>query len=89
MESDSGYFIVEVNTNRGRQKHWSGDLVNPDTLRAYAEHLQKFYGARFLSEGAQKLLTGEASVEQYLEKFGADAVRRHQMLRKHMKLKKK
>ncbi len=89
MESDSGFWIVEVNTNRGRQKHWSGDLVNPDTLRAYAEHVQKFYGAKFLSAGAQKLLNGEASAEQYVEKFGEEAVRRHELLRKGMKLKKK
>jgi hypothetical protein len=89
MESGADFFIVEVNTNRGSQKHWSGDLVNPDTLRAYAEHLQKYYGARFVSEGAQKILRGEASTAGYVEKFGLEAVQRHRELRKHMKLHKK
>jgi hypothetical protein len=85
IEGSEKFYLVEVNTNRGRQKHWSGDLVNPDTLQAYAIHLEKFYGARFVSEGAKKIYAGEASSEMYLEKFGEEAVRRHSELRKQLK----
>jgi len=82
---DSGDFrLVEVNTNRGREGHWSGDLVNPDTLKAYAEHLSIYYGARFMGK-AEAFLRGEASLAGFLRKFGAEAVERHQKLRKSLK----
>lgn len=85
MAGDSGFSVVEINTNRGRKKHWSGDLTNPDTLAAYAEHLKEFYGAKFESEGAKQLLRGESRLEDFVEKFGWEAVKKHQALRKALK----
>jgi hypothetical protein len=82
---DSGEFrLVEVNTNRGRSGHWSGDLVIPDTLMAYAQHLTLHYGALFEGE-AEAFLRGKANLAGFLEKFGAEAVARHQKLRNSMK----
>ncbi len=86
MEGDPGFSVVEINTNRGRKKHWSGDLTNPDTLAAYAKHFQEFYGAKFTSEGAKKILRGESKLEDFVEKFGWEAVKKHQELRKSLKL---
>jgi hypothetical protein len=78
---DLGFKIIEINTNRGKQGHWSGDLEIPDTLAAYAKHLELHYGAKFMGEEGRKLLQGEANQEKYLEKFGAGEVARHQELR--------
>lgn len=85
MEGQGGFYVVEINTNRGRPKHWSGDLTNPDTLAAYCRHFEEFYGAKFESEGAKQLRRGEARLEDFVEKFGWEAVRKHQELRKSQK----
>jgi hypothetical protein len=74
---ETGFKIVEVNTNRGRRKHWSGDLEIPDTLAAYTNHLESHYGALFLGEAGEELRNGVASGARHLEKFDAAAVARH------------
>jgi hypothetical protein len=88
IEGKEGFFLVEVNTNQGMQKHWSGDLVNPDILKAYALRLEKHYGATFVSGGAKRIYEGAADQEMFLEKFGSEAVKRHEELRKSLKLNK-
>jgi hypothetical protein len=83
----TGFKIVEINTNRGNPGHWSGDLDIPDTLAAYAKHLELHYGARFTGEDGEKLLRGEANQEKYLEKYGPEEVLRHKELRQNFEAK--
>lgn len=85
MIDSEGFRLVEINSNRGRQGHWSGDLAIPDTLQAYALHLEKYHGAKFVGEGGKLFLSGQANLEGFLEKFGAESVARHAELRKALK----
>lgn len=78
---ETGFRLVEVNTNRGEAGHWSGDLSIPDTLAAYVNHLERHYGAEFLGEAGRQLRAGEANREKFLAKFGVAAVARHEALK--------
>ncbi len=50
LEIEKGkYSIVEVNTNRGKEGHWSGSLHNPKIIGAYVRHLEKTYSWKFKS----------------------------------------
>ncbi len=84
MEGPKGFQIVEVNTNRGREIHWSGDLNIPDTLRAYVLLLEEKYGAVFSGKVGEMLRAGEANREKYLEKFGQEEVELHAALKHEM-----
>lgn len=82
MEKRDGTFgIVEVNTNRGLERQWSGDMINPDTMQAYVLHLEAKYGARFLGESGEIFRTAKADQKKYEEKFSEADRRRHNELK--------
>lgn len=82
MEKGDGSFgIVEINTNRGLERQWSGDLINPDTMQAYVFHLESKYGARLLGESGEIFRQAKADQKKYEEKFSEDARRRHAELK--------
>lgn len=82
IESRGAFRLVEVNTNRGKTSHWSGDLANPDTLQAYALFFERELGLRFDGEGGDALRAGMANREHYLRKFGPEAVAKHERLKR-------
>lgn len=73
--------LIEVNTNRGLKRHWSGDLIIPDTLGAYVRHLEKYYGIQFLGESGRLFRNNEANREKYLGRVGEDEYKLHEALK--------
>jgi hypothetical protein len=85
MGRDGVFRLVELNSNRGLRKHWSGDLSLPDTLQAYVLYLESRYGLTCAGQAGALLRAGEANQEAYLRKFGLSAARRHRELKKSLK----
>lgn len=82
MEKKDGSFgIVEINTNRGLERQWSGDMSNPDVMQAYVLHLESKYGAHFSGESGELFREGTADLAKYEEKFSEEARRRHSELK--------
>lgn len=81
LRTDKGFRLLEINTNRGQARQWSGDLSLPDVLGAYTQHLTRYHEADFSAAGGPALLAGEGNLEKYIAKFGAEAWARHQGLR--------
>lgn len=82
MEKKDGSFgIVEINTNRGLERQWSGDMMNPDVMQAYVLHLEASYGAKFLGESGELFRSAKADLAKYQEKFSEEARRRHSELK--------
>lgn len=73
--------IIEVNTNRGRARQWSGDMVIPETLGAYVRHLEQFYGAKFLGESGELFRRNLANREKYRLKIGEEEFALHERLK--------
>lgn len=82
MERGDGTFgIVEINTNRGLERQWSGDMINPDTMQAYVFHLESKYGARLVGMSGEIFRNAKADQAKYEEKFSAEARQRHAELK--------
>jgi hypothetical protein len=73
--------IVDLNTNRGERRKWSGDLVMPDVLGAYVRHLETFHEVEFAGEQGTKLRENLADPRKWIKKAGIESVRRHEELR--------
>lgn len=81
--------IIDINTNRGERRKWSGDLAAPDALGAYVRHLERFHQVEFAGEGGAKLRENLADKRKWLKKAGAESVRKHEELRqKSWRMKK-
>ena len=73
--------IIDLNTNRGERRKWSGDLAAPDVLGAYSRHLEKFHDVEFAGEDGAKLRENLADKRKWLKKAGEEGVRKHEELR--------
>lgn len=80
-KSDGSFGLVEINTNRGLERQWSGDMINPDVMQAYVLHLEAKYGARFLGDSGEAFRGAKADQAKYEEKFSEEARRRHSELK--------
>jgi hypothetical protein len=80
-KSDGSFGIVEINTNRGLERQWSGDMINPDVMQAYVLHLEAKYGAKLLGESGEIFRRAKADQAKYEEKFSEEARRRHAELK--------
>lgn len=73
--------IIDLNTNRGERRKWSGDLAAPDVLGAYVRHLEKFHEVEFEGEEGAKLRANQADKRKWIKKAGEGSVRKHEELR--------
>lgn len=60
--------ILDVNTNRGRQGHWSGFLDRPRLLKAYTVYFQKNSYCRFDGFSGFLFRMGIANTHKYLKR---------------------
>jgi hypothetical protein len=74
--------IIDINTNRGERRKWSGDLAIPDVLGAYVRHLEQFHNIEFAGEDGAKLRENLADPRKWIKKAGLESVRRHEELRR-------
>lgn len=81
LKEGNSFRLVEVNTNRGMERQWSGDLVVPETLGAYVRHLEKFYGISFLGESGELFRNNLANREKFLKKVGSQEFETHERLK--------
>lgn len=73
--------IVDLNTNRGHKRQWSGDMVVPDVLGAYTRFLENNYGYEFLGEAGEQLRADQANKRQWMKKFGQETIAHYQELK--------
>jgi hypothetical protein len=74
--------IIDLNTNRGERRKWSGDLAVPDVLGAYVRHLERFHEVEFAGPEGARLRENQADPRKWIKKAGAESVRRHEELRR-------
>lgn len=67
--------ILDVNTNRGRESHWSGFLSNPALLGAYTRHIEASKSVRFEGFNGFLLRNGLASYHKYWKKKYIEGIR--------------
>lgn len=73
--------IIDLNTNRGEPRKWSGDLAAPDVLGAYARHLERNHNVEFLGDDGMRLRENLADPRKWIKKAGEASVRKHEELR--------
>lgn len=74
--------IIDLNTNRGERRKWSGDLAAPDVLGAHVRHLEKYHDVEFTGIEGAKLRTNQADPKKWIKKAGEESVRKHEKLRR-------
>lgn len=75
--------IIEVNTNRGAPRHWSGDMQLPETLAGYTRHLEDFYNLYVDGKAGRILKSGKADWEKFIKKNGEKVAAKHVKLREN------
>ena len=56
-----GFRIVEINTNRGEEMHWSGSLHTPSTLKKHLLHIEEKFSWQFKGLNALLMRWGLAN----------------------------
>lgn len=77
--------IVDINSNRGEARQWSGDMVVPDVLGAYTRLLER-KGYEFLGADGEALRNDQASHDKWVKKFGQEKVQEYLALKEQAML---
>jgi hypothetical protein len=70
--------VIDLNTNRGEKRKWSGDLCIPDVLGACVRHLERHHEVEFGGEAGDRLRRNAADGRTWIQRAGLESVRRHE-----------